>query len=174
MNNLLIVNIIRFFFLVFLQIFIVDKVQLSIYINPCVYIAFILLLPVDLPKWLLLVLAFITGLTVDLFSGILGIHAAATVFMAYAKPGVIRLVGEKDDAEPNLEPNIKNFGFLWFITYISLMVLLHHTALFFIEVFRLNEILNTLVRVLASSVVSIVLILIIQLLFIRRVSMKRR
>jgi rod shape-determining protein MreD len=173
MNSLVVVNIIRFFFLVLVQIFIVDKVQLNIYINPYVYILFILLLPVDIPKWVLISLAFLTGLCIDFFSGVLGVHAAATVFMAYLRPGIIKLVGEKEDAEPNLEPNIRNFGFLWFITYISLMVFLHHLFLFYLEVFRLNELLDTFLRVIISSMVSIILILIIQLLFIRRFTSKR-
>ncbi len=169
MNSQVFKNIIRFIFLLFLQVFIIDKVQLNVYFNPYIYILFILLLPVDIPKWLLLFLAFITGLSIDFFSGILGIHSAATVFMAFIRPGIIKLIGEKEDAEQNLEPNIRNFGFLWFFTYVSFMTFLHHLALFYIEVFRFSEIFNTLLRVLASSAVTIFMIIIIQLLFIRRI-----
>lgn len=170
MNSQVFKNIIRFVFLVFLQVFIIDKVQLSVYFNPYIYILFILLLPVDISRWLLLVLAFITGLSIDFFSGILGIHSAATVFIAFIRPGIIKLIGEKEDAEQNLEPNIRNFGLLWFFTYVSFMTFLHHLVLFYIEVFRFNEILDTLLRVVASSAVTIALIIIIQLLFIRRIA----
>jgi len=169
MNSQVFKNIVRFVFLVFLQVFIIDKVQLNVYFNPYIYILFILLLPVDIPRWLLLVLAFITGLSIDFFSGILGIHSAATVFIAFIRPGIIKLIGEKEDAEQNLEPNIRNFGLLWFFTYVSFMAFLHHLVLFYIEVFRFNEFLDTLLRVVASSAVTIALIIIIQLLFIRRI-----
>ena len=170
MNSQVFKNIVRFVFLVFLQVFIIDKVQLNVYFNPYIYILFILLLPVDIPRWLLLVLAFITGLSIDFFSGILGIHSAATVFIAFIRPGIIKLIGEKEDAEQNLEPNIRNFGLLWFFTYVSFMAFLHHLVLFYIEVFRFNEFLDTLLRVVASSAVTIALIIIIQLLFIRRIA----
>lgn len=173
MNSQPIINIIRFLLLVLLQVFIVDRVQLNVYINPYIYILFILLLPMDIPKWALILLAFITGLSIDFFSGVLGIHAAACVFIAFLRPGIIKLVGEKEDAEPGLEPNIRNFGFLWFITYVGLMVFLHHLVLFYIEVFRFNELLNTMLRVLASSLVSVLLILIIQLLINRGIASKR-
>jgi hypothetical protein len=53
------------------------------------------------------------------------------------------------------------------------MTFLHHLVLFYIEVFRFNEILDTLLRVLASTAVSIVLIIVIQLLFIRRIGPRR-
>lgn len=172
MNSLLFKNIIRFVLLVFVQVFILDRAQLNIYVNPYIYVLFILLLPVDIPKWMLITLAFLTGLTIDFFSGVLGIHSAATVFMAFARPGIIRLIGEKEDSAANLEPNIRNFGFLWFFTYVSFMVFLHHLVLFYIEMFRFSEILVTMLRVLASTAISIALILMIQMLFTRRVSGK--
>ena len=44
-------NIIRFVFLVLLQVLILNNIQFSGYINPYFYIYFILLLPFDTPRW---------------------------------------------------------------------------------------------------------------------------
>jgi hypothetical protein len=153
---------------VLFQVFILNKVQLNSYINPYVYPLFILLLPVDFSKSSLLLLAFMTGMSIDYFSGPIGIHSAATVFMAFCRPGVIRLIGLKEDLEPGTEPNAKNFGFTWFFTYISMMIFLHHAFLFFLEIFRFNEMGTTLLRILLSTLASILLIIIIQFLIIRK------
>lgn len=161
-------HIIRFMLLVIIQVFVLNKIQLSGYINPYLYVLFILLLPVDIPRWMLLTSAFLLGLSIDFFSGILGVHAAATVFMAYLRPGLIKLVGSRDDIEPGTEPSIRNFGFLWFLTYSTIMVFLHHSALFFIEIFRFSEIFRVMSRVLLSTLVTEILILLTQYLFYKK------
>ena len=74
-------NILRFFTVILLQVLLLDNVQLGGYLSPYFYVIFIILLPFESPKWLLLCLAFLLGLSVDLFNGTPGMHAAASVFM---------------------------------------------------------------------------------------------
>ena len=125
---------------------------------------------VDISRWSLLIIAFFTGLSIDFFSGVLGIHAAATVFLAFVRPGIINAIGLKEDIEPGLEPTSANFGVLWFLTYATITVFLHHFAYFLIEAFRFSELPTTLLRAFISSLSSVVLIFIIQFLFVRRKS----
>ena len=63
------------------------------------------------------------------------------------------------------ETFIKDLGLQWWLAYSSVLVLLHHFALFYLEAFRFSEFFNTLSRVLLSSVATLLLILITQLLF---------
>ena len=161
-------NIIRFALLVLIQVFLLNKIQFNGYINPYFYVLFILSLPFTIRKWFLLVLGFLLGISIDYFSGTLGIHAAATVFMAFCRPGIIRLLGVKDDLEPGIEPSIRNFGFLWYFTYSGSLVFLHHLVLFYLEVFRFSEFFSTFLRVILSSIFSLVFILIAQYLFYRK------
>lgn len=168
MGNRTALYIVRYIALVLVQVFILNKIQLSGYINPYLYILFILILPVDIPRWILLSSAFFLGLSIDFFSGILGVHAAASVFIAYVRPGLIRMIGLKDDTEPGTEPSIRNFGFLWFFTYSAIMVFMHHSALFFIEVFRFREIFMVISRILLSSLATLVLIILTQYLFYKK------
>jgi hypothetical protein len=160
--------IILFIILAAAQVFVFNNVHLSGFINPYIYVLFILILPFDISGWLLLLLSFFTGLTIDFFEHTPGIHAAATVFMGWARPAIIRLVGEKEDLEPGQYPNVKDFGALWFFTYSVILVLLHHTALYYIEVFRLSEFFNTLLKVVINTAITTVLIVIIQYLFYSR------
>jgi len=98
MNNLYLKNSIRFVLLVLFQVLVLDQVHFGGYVIPYVYIIFILLLPFDIPKSLLLILAFGAGLTIDFFGNTLGLHTAALVMLAFARPGVLRLYLKKTEA----------------------------------------------------------------------------
>lgn len=154
-------HIIRFFILVLLQVLFLNNVQISGYLNPYVYILFVMLLPPKLPKAIVLVLAFLMGLTIDIFTDSFGMHTAATVFIAYIRPNILALVSVKGGED--LESiSIKQLKFGRFFTYSGLLCLIHHFTLFYIEAFRINELLDTFTRALFSTTVSLALILIIE------------
>ncbi len=146
--------------LVFLQLLIFSKMQFSGYINPYVYILFILLLPFDIPGWVLLVTSFGLGLTVDIFLDSMGIHAAASVLLAFSRPSVIRLITVRSDFEQGAVPSISGQGFNWILTYSLLSILIHHTMLFFLEIFRFTEFWDTLYRIVLSSLFTWIFIVI--------------
>ena len=166
-NKIYINNIFRFFFLIFFQVLILNNIQFNGYINPYLYIYFILLLPFETPKWLLLISAFFLGLGIDMFSGTMGINAAATVFMAFFRPIVIKLIASKKDYEQGIQPSISALGFKWFFSYSLILVLIHHFAFFYIEVFRFSEFLTTFYRVIFSTIFTLILIIFCQYLFFK-------
>src|SRR5664279_4931881 len=88
-----------FILLILLQVLLFNNIQFSGYINPYVYIMFILLLPIEIPSWLLLILSFTIGMIIDFFSGSPGIHTSATVLAGFVRPYVIRVVSPKDGYE---------------------------------------------------------------------------
>jgi hypothetical protein len=165
MINQIVSNLIRFIVLVLVQVLILNNVQLNGYINPFMYILFIMLLPIETPGWLLLLLSLAMGLTIDMFSNTLGMHAAACVFIGYLRPRIIRSISPRDGYESEANPNVTDMGFRWFISYTIIMVLLHHFVLFFIEAFSFVEFFSTLFRVILSSILTILLIIISQYLF---------
>jgi len=165
MNNDLFKNIIRFFILVIFQIFILNNIEINGYINPYFYIYFILLLPFETPKWLLLTSAFLLGLSVDIFSNSLGLNAAACVLVAFLRPGLLAVLTSKREFETGIKPGIRDLGFAWFFNYSIVLVFIHHFALFFLEAFSFNNFLFTFYQVLISSGLSILLIIISQYLF---------
>lgn len=155
----------RFIILVLVQVVLLNNIRLGGYINPYLYVLFVMLLPVRTPKTLLLVLSFILGLTVDVFSNTMGLHAAATVFIGFARPGILRALSPREGYEAESSPTIKQMGLQWFLIYCVVMVLGHHIVLFFVEVFRFNEFFSTFTRALLSSLVTIIIIFISQFLF---------
>jgi len=168
MNNIVFKNIVRFLILVLIQVFVLNNIRINGYINPYLYILFILLLPFETPGWLLLTSSFLLGLVIDLFSHTPGMHAAAAVFMAFCRPGLIRFISGTKGIEPGMEPGIRDMGFRWFFLYSLVLILLHHLLFFFLEVFRFTEFLQTFYRALLSTLSSLILVLLVEYLFIRR------
>lgn len=154
---------IQFILLVLIQVLILNNIQFSGFINPYLYIIFILWLPFDVPKFLLLLLAFLLGLSVDIFSSTIGMHTSATVFMAFCRPFVLRMIAPRDGYEITQKPGIRDFGFSWFLIYTVSLTILHHLFLFFVEVFRFSDMFFTLGRMFVSSIFTLSLIIIFQL-----------
>jgi len=161
-------NLFRFIFLVLLQVLVLNHIQWSGYINPYVYLVFILLLPYETPKWLLLLSGLILGLTIDMFGNTSGMHAAATVLMAFARPRILQLIAPRDgyETETKLTPFV--MGFKWFITYVSMAVLIHHLFYFYIEAFRFSEFFFTFFKAIFNSIITILLIILGQYIFSNR------
>jgi rod shape-determining protein MreD len=89
-----------FIVLILLQVLLFNNIQFSGYVNPYVYIMFILLLPVEMPSWLLLMLSFFTGLIVDLFCGTPGMHSSATVLAGFVRGSYLRGMDMSRDPIP--------------------------------------------------------------------------
>ena len=168
MSRVIIINIIRFFVLVFMQVFLLKNVTLYNLSTPYFYIMFILLLPFETPNLLLFALSFILGLTIDAFYDTPGLHAASCVLLAFVRILFISITVQKEGFDNEPEPTMSNMGFRWFFTYVLILTLFHHFFLFNLEVFRFSEIPYTLSRFVLSSIFTVFLILLTGFLFYRR------
>ncbi|SFE90971.1 rod shape-determining protein MreD [Sunxiuqinia elliptica] len=153
--------------LVLLQVLLLNNIQFSGYINPYMYVLFILLLPFETPRYLLLLLGFFLGLLVDIFSNTPGFHASATTFLAFLRPYTISLISPRDTIEVNTPPRLKFMGIGWFLRYTLILVLAHHLFLFFVEAFTFNGFIHTLIRSLLSAAFTSILIIISQFLIFK-------
>jgi len=165
-NSEIYINFIRFVLLAFLQILLFNHINFLGYINPYIYILFILLYPLSGNKSLLILLSFLLGLSIDIFSDSGGIHAAASVFIAYIRPWILKfsfgISYEYNMVKINKVPLTER------LTYIISMVLLHHFVLFLLEIFSFSHILLLVKSTLFSGIFSTVLILCTLLLFSRK------
>jgi hypothetical protein len=78
---------------------------------------------------------------------------------------LLNLISFGRDFNNDDSPDMKNLGVDWFISYALVMILIHHSTIFFLEVFRWNEIGTTLLRILYSSMATLILVVLSQLLF---------
>ena len=160
-------NIGRFTILVLLQVLIVKNINLGRYFIFFPYILFILLLPFNTPKPLTLILAFILGLSIDMFYDTQGMHAAACITMAFVRSFVLELFAPREGYDEQLKPTITYMGVGWFSSYAVILILIHHFVLFYIEAFTFHEFFRTLLRVLGSTVATFGFIYLMQFLFYR-------
>tara|TARA_B110000037_G_C17076646_1_gene488147 strand:- start:985 stop:1509 length:525 start_codon:yes stop_codon:yes gene_type:complete len=158
----------RFIGLVLLQILILNNIQFSSILNPFLYVYFLIALPVDFRPSLALLLGFLLGLTIDIFCQTLGIHTIAATFAAFCRPYILLYMAPRDGYEFSRIPSVRQMGWLWFTTYSGLLVLMHHLTLFLVEMFRMSGLMNTIGKTFGSTLLTLILVLITQLIFIKR------
>ncbi|HEY0898226.1 MAG TPA: rod shape-determining protein MreD [Sphingobacteriaceae bacterium] len=168
MGATIITNLIRFIVLVLLQVLFLKNTGYYNLATPYLYILFILLLPFEIPNFLLFLLAFITGLTVDVFYDTLGLNAAACSLLALVRILFISVTVQKDGFDNEPEPRLGLMGFRWFFFYAVILTFFHHLVLFTFEVFRFSEVPYILLRALLSSLFTVFLILVAEFIFFRR------
>lgn len=165
MSSLTPKNIIRFVLLVLLQVLILSNIQLHQLINPFIYFLFILLLPIGASRWLVLISSFILGLTVDIFSDTGGIHAAVCVLIGYIRPFIMSLISPHGGYDSNDVPGLGQMGLTWFLIYAVSLTLIWNIAYFFLEVFSLDGVFRTLLKIFISTIISLLLIFLHQYIF---------
>ena len=146
---------------VLLQVLVLNEILFFSYINPYLYLALILSLPLRTPKWFLLLYAFLLGFFIDLFGGSLGFHSTATVLIAFLKPAISKITIPHNILEDTDEICINKIGSKSFITYSTTLLLLHNTVLFLLE--HLSFSFSMLGKIIASSFFTLILILIMEL-----------
>ena len=165
-NSTILINILRFITLLLLQVLLLNHINFLGYVNPYLYILFIILFPLDGNRSLLIFSSFLLGLSIDLFGDSGGVHAAASVFIAYLRSPILKF-SFGVSYEHNMT-RISKASLIEQLTYISLMVLVHHLVLFILEIFSLSHILLLLKSTLFSGIFSIILIFCTLLLFSRK------
>lgn len=159
MNSELFMNIFRFVLLLLAQIVIFNNMNFSGYISPYPYLLFIILYPVNGNKYGLLLASFLLGIILDIFSNSGGIHTTASIVLAYFRPYLFKFCFgvsyEYQTVKLNDVLTPERFSF------ILLSVFIHHIVLFVLETFQISFFWDILVRILLSSVFTIVICIII-------------
>ncbi|WP_306354052.1 rod shape-determining protein MreD [Flavobacterium sp. '19STA2R22 D10 B1'] len=163
MNNTLILNSIRFVFLLAAQVVIFNNINLLGYVNPYPYILFIILYPVNANKSGLLLSSFALGIIMDMFCNSGGVHATACVILAYMRPMFLKfsfgISYEYQTVKINDKLTPERFSF------ILISVITHHMILFLLEIFRFNLILDILLRTVLSTIFTVILCIVIIYIF---------
>jgi hypothetical protein len=89
-------------------------------------------------------------------------HTSATLLAGFSRPYVLRIISPRDGYETGPDLSMKVYGLRWFFIYTSTIVLIHHTTLFYLEVFRFADFFRTFLRILLSSVFTVGFILLIE------------
>ncbi len=130
-----------------------------------IYIAYLLLLPVETNPLFLMLIGFLMGVVMDMFYDSLGLHALSCVLIMYLRNYWLARLTPQGGYDSNAVPGIAMSGVQWFLVYITPMILVHQAVLFFTEVGGFQYFWFTLVKVLTSTLYTVLVILIVQYLF---------
>ena len=159
-------NLKLFFGAIFIQVFILNNIQLSGYINPYYYVIFIFALPSKNSNIQTLLLSFLIGFVIDLFSYSYGVHAFASVLVGYLKILWVKNANSMKDSEEDFE--IRNLSINQFLTFSFYLVFIHHFTLFALDQFNFNQFFSILKATLTSTIFTILLLLIHKLFSIQK------
>ena len=151
MNNPYIKHIISFLLLFLLQILLLNLITLFVFIFPMVYVLFILSLPFTTPKWAIIVLSFASGLVMDMFTGVLGMHALSLMCLGFCRSFVIKHIPFQGELEPHLSPILYDMKIVWYVQYIVSLVLIHHFVYFLIDAMSLRHFFRLLGVVFSNA-----------------------
>jgi rod shape-determining protein MreD len=166
----LVKNIIRFCLFILVQVFVLNQIPpLHHLVTPYLYFLFILWLPFKMGRRTQLILAFALGFVLDSFTKTYGLHMAPCLLIAYLRPFLINILITQEGAETNYsEPSAISMGVAPYFTYITVLTFIHHTLLFFLQALQTGGYFYFLVKSLLSTAISLLLILLTELLFVRK------
>ncbi len=167
----LVKNIIRFTLFILVQVYVLNKIpHLHRFIVPYLYFLFILWLPFGISRIGLMVIGFFTGLTLDFFMMTPGLHAASCVLIAYLRPFVISILSPKDTSELTYrEPSPRAMGWTPYLVYTFILTVFHHGFMVLLQWLSFGSFLGFIVKVIATTGISMLLIITTELLFTRKV-----
>jgi rod shape-determining protein MreD len=170
----LVKNIIRFILFILVQFFVLDNIRLHQMATPYLYFLFILWMPFTMNRSLQLIIAFVFGFTLDSFRQNPGFHAAACVLIAYIRPFLVNILIPQQGADGNYEePSATSMGgFLPYMVYAAVLTIIHHAWLFLLEAWQFGNVWYFFVKTMASTAISLLLIIITELLFVRKQKFK--
>ena len=126
---------------------------------PIIFIYFMVRLPISIGVNWMMTIGFFLGLTIDIFNNTQGMNALSCVLLAILRRPVFRLYMPREDDITATIPSIDSLGLGVFFRYMSTLTVIYCTLLFSIQAFSLMNISLTIQRIIASSILSTILIL---------------
>ena len=126
------------------------------------YVAFILLLPIETNALALMGAAFLLGFCIDVFYDSLGLHALSLVLIAYLRNYWLNTITPQGGYDTGQGPTLAVNGLQWFLVYSLPLVFIHHLVLFFTEAGGFGIFWYTMLKVIASLTFTMFVILFLQ------------
>lgn len=122
------------------------------------YVYLPLLVQRGYPRWALMLLCFVMGLVVDMFTNTPGLACASLTLVGFLQPYLLELYLKKED-DPAFRPSIANMGFGKFLSYSFFLTLVYCIAFFALEAFTFTDWLMWIESAAGSLVLTLLLII---------------
>lgn len=124
------------------------------------YIAFILLLPLELPFFGVMTIALFLGLSVDIFYDTAAIHAASSVLVAFIRTHYARIITPRGGYDTSTELTLYQMGWQWISYYLLPLIFIHHLVVFLVEIYSFHNFYITFLKAISSSIYTYIIVLI--------------
>ncbi|MBR3782857.1 MAG: rod shape-determining protein MreD [Bacteroidales bacterium] len=158
----------RFVLLMALQLLVLNYVYLGGYVMPMLYVLFILMLPTGMRRIPLLLIAFGTGLLVDVMSNMLGFHALACTVVAMLRIWFADRILTRGEPVTIATPSIYSVTPQYFVTYLVLMLAAFYLVFYTAELFGFRGFGGVLLSTVCSTLVTALLAVLYQYVFLKR------
>lgn len=140
-----------------LQAFFFNNLALGPWCSPLVYVAPLLLLPLETRPVVLLGTGLLAGLAADYAMGTAGLNVAATLPIAFLRPNLAALVSSHEERDEGV-PSPERMGARVYWSYLALLVGLHHLLFFGLEALSWELLPRTVLRIVASGAVTLLVV----------------
>lgn len=155
--------------IVLLQVMVINNIIVGAWgITPMLYVLFVLSLPLEMPKWVTLLAAFVMGYTIDVFCDTPGLNSGATVAMAFARPWILHLISPRDGYESGKRPYLMDLGLSWYLIYSASLIFIHHLAYFLFDEFGFSHLLSMIGKIFVTAACTETLVVISQYIAFRK------
>ena len=158
MLNKWIQRILFFVLLIFLQSCILNKIHLFGFMTPLLYVYFILKLSSETSRNELLLWSFFLGFFIDIFQYSMGLNMIACTFIGFFRYYILRIHSSREALDSFL-PSVQTMGTSLFLRYAIVMILLHHTILFSVEVGSFHEVGMLFLKIIGSATLTFILVI---------------
>lgn len=152
-----------FLLLLLLQVLVFNHIHILGYATPMPYVYFLLLLPSDTPRWAYVLLGFVLGLAIDLFTSTPGMAAASMCLTGLAVPPLLAAFSPADREDEVILPSIRTLEWGGFLRLAACAVLLNTVAFFCIEYFSFFNWNVLLINIAGSASLTILFIVAMEL-----------
>jgi hypothetical protein len=163
-----IIQFILFFVYVLVQAMLLKNLVLFNTSFCFLYVAFILLLPVEFSKVVIILIGFTVGFSVDLFYNSMGIHACASVLIGFIRNYWLSAITPQGGYEAGSSPSVANHGVQWFLVYATPLIFIHHFVLFFAEATGFEMFWFTMLKIVSSLLFTLFVIVLLQFMVPQR------
>ncbi len=158
-----------FFVFLLLQLFVFNQIEFLEFGYCFIYLGFLLMLPYNLDKLLGLIIGYGIGIIFDISYQTGGIHTAASVFVMFIRPGLLELLNPKSGFELGMKLTVSQMGWLWYLIYGGILILLHHLIIYNLNAFDFSYFFKSLMMASFSALISFSMIITVQVLLFNRV-----
>ena len=163
MNSKILKMIGSFVLLILAQVLLFNQINVFGFVNPMLYLLFLVMYPFDKNQTFYIFIGFILGFFIDFLSQTDGAHTIASLTVSYLRPIIMKysygLTSEKPKSLLTDPRKTNNFFFL--LVFISV----HHLIYFAIAYFSADAFLLIIKNSLFTIIFSLILILLISSLY---------